>query len=29
MDTDAAPRGPVIDEDGFQVVERKGRRGGR
>lgn len=23
------PRGPVIDEDGFQVVQRKGRGGRR
>ena len=26
---DAPPAGPVVDEDGFQVVQRKGSRGGR
>jgi pre-rRNA-processing protein TSR2 len=32
MDMDEAPpvkSGPVVDEDGFQVVQRKGRGGGR
>lgn len=34
MDMDEAPaaeqpRGPVVDEDGFQVVQRKGRGGRR
>ena len=26
---DAAPSGPIVDEDGFQVVQRKGRGGRR
>ncbi|CAK7893118.1 pre-rRNA-processing protein Tsr2p [[Candida] anglica] len=29
MQVDDEPQGPIVDEDGFETVQRKGRRGGR
>ncbi|KAK6201666.1 Pre-rRNA-processing protein TSR2-domain-containing protein [Scheffersomyces amazonensis] len=29
MEVDTEPVGPIVDEDGFELVQKKGRRGGR
>lgn len=29
MDVDDTPQGPIVDDDGFEMVQKKGRRGGR